>query len=80
MSVFSIITAPFTPDQVDSLNGWQHNPVHPFTCGNSNCPVVHAVLVAAEDGWHCPECGFFQNWAHDFMTDWSWRPPEGILW
>lgn len=65
------ITAPFTEEQVLSLNGFQASGVmHPFTCGE--CP---RVLVAIEFGWVCPrtECGYRQDWAHSFMADGSWR-------
>ena len=61
------IRAPFTAEQVDGLNRWQHTDyVHPFTCGNSEC---RAVLVATEGGWVCHEChSYSQDWAHDFMV------------
>ncbi len=60
------IKAPFTADQIRKLNAWQQKPyVHPFTCGNDS---RHGVLVAAADGWHCPDCDYAQPWAHDFMA------------
>lgn len=61
------ITAPWTIDQVSALNRWQDAGfVHPFTCPNDS-----AALVATYDGWRClaPNCGFRQNWAHDFMLN-----------
>jgi len=68
------VRAPFTPGQVASLNGYQASGVfHEFTCGNDDCPGEQAVLVAAEDGWHCPSCGYTQGWAHAAMADDSWR-------
>lgn len=66
------VVAPFTPDQVASLNGFQESGVfHPFTCGGEHC---RNDLVAKEDGWHCPasSCEYEQDWAHDFMANWSW--------
>lgn len=70
------VIAPFTPDQVASLNAYQASGVfHEYTCGSEVCPVKQAVLVAAEDGWRCPAgCGYRQYWAHRFTADWSWRP------
>jgi hypothetical protein len=67
--------APYTSDQIASLNGYQLARVmHPFTCGNEHNP-HRPDLVAHEDGWHCPVkgCGYRQDWAHAFMADWTWR-------
>ena len=63
------IHAPFTPDQVSSLNAYQNaNLMHPFTCGNNS----DHLLIAREDGWTCPECDYQQKWAHDWMGNWKW--------
>jgi hypothetical protein len=35
---------------------------HEYTCGNDSS---HKILVATEKGWHCPDCDYTQNWAHD---------------
>ena len=71
------VDAPWTEDQVKSLNEFQKSGfVHPFTCGNDKCPhprYEHSILIAREDGWHCPKCAYTQNWAHKFMTDWTWK-------
>ncbi len=68
------VFAPFTPDQVASLNGYQASGrFAEFTCGNGQCPGDQAVLVAAEDGWHCPSCSYTQDWAHQPMADGTWR-------
>jgi ribosomal protein S27AE len=71
------IEAPFTEDQVKSLNGYQKSGYcHPFTCGNDKCPkprFEHSILVAKSDGWHCPRCAYTQTWAHKFMADGSWK-------
>jgi hypothetical protein len=67
------VVAPFTEDQVNSLNDYQTiGPYHPFTCGNDNCH--HITLIATRDGWECPNCHKWrQNWCHPFMADWSWK-------
>ena len=26
-------------------------------------------LIATENGWLCPVCGYTQNWAHSFMDN-----------
>lgn len=68
--------APFTPEQVESLNGFQKcGCVHPFTCGGDKC---RSDLVATEEGWVCPNCDYTQNWAHEFMADGSWRQWETV--
>ena len=67
------IEAPFTPEQVASLNAFQLAGVmHPFTCGAEDCHGIR--LIAARDGWHCASqiCDYRQGWAHAFMADWSW--------
>jgi hypothetical protein len=77
-----MIKAPFTPEQVETLNAWQNlDHVHPFTC---SC-YPHDVLVATEKGWVCPKgeagCGHEQNWAHEFMVDkklWPLNPFEKL--
>jgi hypothetical protein len=72
--------APFSADQVASLNGYQASGVfHEFTCGNDSCPAldfdIKMTLEARTDGWHCQAsgCGYAQDWAHAFMADGSWR-------
>lgn len=74
------VSAPFSADQVASLNGYQSSGVfHEFTCGSEDCPADQATLIAAEDGWHCPACSYTQDWAHHFMADGSWRDFAGIV-
>ncbi len=62
----------FTDDEVKSLNEFQAAGImHPFTCGTDKC---RADLVATNEGWICPNgCGYTQNWAHAFMSNWSWK-------
>lgn len=64
------VSAPFTDDQVASLNVYQADRVaHPFTCGGAEC---REVLRATPRGWVCPGCDYRQEWAHSFMADWTW--------
>jgi len=66
------IAAPFSDDQVASLNAYQaSDSFHPFTCGSLEC---REVLQADSDGWSCAKCSYRQDWAHEFMADWSWKP------
>lgn len=70
------VIAPFTPDQVNSLNEYQKSGAfHPFTGRNDLLPESkNDILIAEEDGWHSlhdPE--FTQNWAYTWMADWSWK-------
>ena len=59
----------FSDEEVKNLNDYQNAGVmHPFTCENG-C----GVLIATNEGWHCPECGYRQYWAHDFMLSGEWR-------
>jgi hypothetical protein len=76
------VEAPFTPDQVESLNGYQVSGVmHPFTCGRcrdelgiwEDGTINDRLLVATEAGWTCPTCDNTQNWAWPWMADGSWR-------
>lgn len=66
------VRAPWTSEQVDALNRFQQaGRMHPFTCGGEHTP-GSPVLVAREDGWHCPQpygepCDYQQDWAHAFM-------------
>jgi hypothetical protein len=67
------VAAPWSVNQVDSLNQYQHSGQgHPFTCAAGH------VLVADGGGWHCPACAlagqpWVQNWCWDWMADGSWR-------
>lgn len=63
------IVAPWTDEEVELLNRWQQaGYVHEFTC-----PTHHSersrVLVAHNDGWHCPSCKYRQDWAHKRMLE-----------
>lgn len=78
--------APFSEDQVNSLNGFQQSGVmHEFTCANRHTPIhgirtpnPHDVLIATTEGWRCEVCDYTQDWAHNFMADWSWTKIEKV--
>ena len=64
------LTAPWSQDQVDSLNAYQESSAfHPFTCGACD---DREGLTATTEGWRCKSCDYTQNWTHSFMADWSW--------
>jgi hypothetical protein len=63
------VFAPWTPEQVEALNAYQKlGYVHEFTC-HFDHGEKSRVLVATEDGWHCPSCDYKQLWAHAHMAD-----------
>lgn len=67
--------APFSEEQVKSLNAHQNNSqLHPYTCNrefdecevrmNPNDYTKNGILIATTEGWICP-CGKYkQGWAH----------------
>jgi hypothetical protein len=64
-----LVYAPWTDDQLASLRGFQTCGYwHPFTCGRCG-----SLLYPETNGWHCAGDDYAQNWAHEFMTDWSWN-------
>ena len=68
--------APFTPDQVESINGFQQAGwMHPFTCDSGDCRRGESggVLVATEEGMHCRTCDWKQGWVMPFMADNGWK-------
>lgn len=81
-----MIRAPWTADQVASLNAYQACGYrHPFTydvyqhtvMGQGFGAVEKVDLIATPAGWVAKEGGpVVQDWAHEFMTDWSWRRPK----
>lgn len=74
------LTPPWSDEQVDALNRYQgESRFHPFTCGGDRADDAHKAyqaehggdfgqLVATNDGWVCPVCGYRQQWAHGFMA------------
>ncbi len=82
----SKVVAPFTADQVKSLNDYQVSGVmHPFTCtrcrdtlgiwdlADINGEPNDRLLVATPAGWVCPTCPTTQDWAWEWMADGSWE-------
>lgn len=79
----NILHAPWTPEQVTTLNRYQRDErFHPFTCGSGNrTDEFHAVKVreldlhdagqlhATVNGWVCPACDYTQPWALMVMLD-----------
>jgi hypothetical protein len=77
-----IVEAPWTDDQVKSLNEYQKSGViHPFTGNNELAPDdSDNILVATTDGWISevdPE--YHQNWAWSWMADWSWKQMKVVF-
>lgn len=67
------VKAPFTDEQVRSLNDYQTNSIfHAFTCGSGS---DHGPLLARPDGMVCQGagCSYRQEWVNRFMADHSWR-------
>ncbi|MBF9135149.1 hypothetical protein I0C86_40435 [Plantactinospora sp. S1510] len=65
------LVPPWNADQVAALNRFQQSGwLHPFTCGDGDHGGSRPALVAAKDGWYCPDvpCGYTQPWAHVFMA------------
>lgn len=64
------VTAPWTADQVDALNRFQHcKYVHEFTCPADHEGGGDRTLVATRAGWICPHCDYRQGWAHEVMLE-----------
>jgi rubrerythrin len=63
----------FTDNSIDARNERQNcRELHPYTCGNNRTDEAHTKyqeehdgdfgqLVAVEDGWLCPVCGYTQK-------------------
>jgi hypothetical protein len=66
------IEAPWTDDQVASLNAYQACGYrHPFTYGDGP---AKSDMIATRDGWVVIEGGqVVQNWAWAWMADWTWK-------
>jgi hypothetical protein len=62
------VKAPFTEDQVASLQGFQNcGYMHQCTC---ECG---ADMIPTKEGWVCGSCAYTQDWCHAFMADWRWK-------
>lgn len=63
-----MVTAPFTPAQVDALDAWQRGE-HPVQCAQPECALISpSVLEASDAGLICPRCGKVRPWAWKAMT------------
>lgn len=68
------VMAPWSPDQVASLNAFQiAHAGHPYTCSGGGG--THAwELAATPEGWRClypgGQCDYHQDWAWEAHTDW----------
>jgi hypothetical protein len=78
MSLGPQVNAPWTQDQVASLNSYQASGrFHPFT-GERGPKGEETALIATKEGWVEKDGGpVVQTWAHQFMTDWTWDHPRG---
>lgn len=71
-----ISLSPWTEDEVNSLNEYQHSGLfHPFTGVNENAPSGEDdVLIATEEGWASSFTpSYQQTWAWKWMANWSWK-------
>jgi len=70
----SRVDAPWSEEQVASLNAYQKAGVmHPFT-GTRKPNGDETILIATPAGWVEEEGGpVVQTWAHDFMANGAWR-------
>lgn len=79
--------APWSGEEVDSLNGFQRSgAMHPLTCPSrgdgqhvARPEVDLGTLTATSVGWICPDCDYRQNRAHEFMVNGEWRRHEQEL-
>jgi len=85
MSRDTKVLAPFTDDQVASLNAHQESGhLPPYTCEAPFCHDRDVIgesfpLAADRDGLHCIGgfgCTYTLTWAYSRTTDWSWRAAE----
>ena len=67
-----MILAPWTEEQIESLNAFQNaqDAGHAYVCRREP---KHPPLVATTSGWQCIECEYRQPWAHAWTADWSWK-------
>lgn len=71
-----ILEAPWSEDQVKSINDYQSSgSKHPALCPNDL-----GVLQATLTGLYCPECSYFTETVPEFMADESWRELTHVPW
>ena len=77
MSYYGRLIAPWTDDQVTTLNRFQtESGLHPFTCmsrvsdrGDTAHGDSRGILIATRHGWVCKGCTYTQNWAYEHMAN-----------
>ena len=58
-----MLTAPWTDEQVETLQKWQEDDTkHPYTC------ICGESLTPYNSGWKCEYCGHTQDWCWNFST------------
>lgn len=67
--------------QVENLSRFQRSgKMHPFTCPNREDHFDDGIdkgrLVPTRWGWICQCCDYTQDWAHDFMLNWTKEDDE----
>lgn len=67
------LIAPWTTDQVESLNAYQKDvPAgNRYLCEFKSSS--HKPLLATGAFWECPDCHYRGYWAYSIALDWSWR-------
>jgi len=67
------VNAPWTADQVESLNAYQKCDRVPHFTGKRGPDGEKTYLIATKDGWvEKPGGPVVQTWAHAFMANWNW--------
>jgi hypothetical protein len=79
-NVMITIDAPWTDDQVASLNAYQESEKnHPFT-GNRKPDGSETILIATPNGLVEEEGGpIVQTWAHSWAVNWEWQTPDAAI-
>lgn len=71
------IEAPFTDDQVASINAFQQSGLmHEFTCTTRH--QAGSALFATREGMRCPGCDYLQTWVHTYMANGDWKYLAGV--
>lgn len=67
------IRAPFTDDQVASINAYQRSDTpRPYSCRARPGP-RHGLLIATADRFGCPDCDYTRQGCYVWLGDWAWR-------
>lgn len=74
------IQAPFNENQIKNLERYQRlGYVHPFTCPQNSTHISDGILLPTTNGMICIECGYIQNWVHDYMTSASFLKKDPLV-